>query len=240
MALGSEEVTLYDLVAAYTVFANNGVRCEPYFITRIEDRDGELLEENRPRADAVAAPEDAYIVTNMMEGVLETGTGKTARQLGFKAPAAGKTGTTDYYTDGWFVGFTPSLAAGVWVGFDLKNPLGDKMTGARVALPTWTRFMMLATEGNEDDVFPIPPGIVRVEICSESGLLPTANCPHTVTEVFKAGNEPHEHCDIHSELSLIRARTEESFRTFDSSLWDEELEPPPPESTPATPRSDTP
>ena len=206
----------------------------------IEDRNGEVLEENRPRADAVAAPEDVYIVTNMMEGVLDEGTGKTARQLGFTAPAAGKTGTTDYYTDGWFVGFTPSIAAGVWVGFDLKNPLGDKMTGARVALPAWTEFMKVATGNNSDDVFPVPPGIARVEICSESGLLPTSNCPHTVVEVFRKGAEPTEYCDIHSELSLIRAQTEESFRSFDSNVWDEEFEAPPSDSNPSTPKPETP
>jgi len=236
MALGSEEVTLMDLVSAYTVFANGGVRCEPYFVSRIEDRDGRLLEENTTRAEAVISPEDAYMITNMMESVMDSGTGRDARRLGFKLPAAGKTGTTDEYTDAWFVGFTPSAAAGVWVGFDLKNSMGNKMTGARVALPIWTKFMIAATKGKENDVFPVPPGIVRIEICPDSGLLPTANCPHRVKEVFEKGTEPHEYCDIHSELSLIKAQTEDSFRSLDSNAWDDEVSPAEEEPSRLTPK----
>src|SRR5205085_8003305 len=137
LALGSSEVSLLDLTSAYGVFANRGIRTEPLTILKVEDRTGNVLEKNGPRPTEVLSEETAGVMTSMLQSVVDHGTGAPARALGFTIPAAGKTGTMDNYMDAWFVGFVPSLVAGVWVGFDQKKPIGPGMTGARAALPAW-------------------------------------------------------------------------------------------------------
>lgn len=198
LPLGSREVTLLDMVTAYGVLANQGVRLEPYAIDRIEDRNGRILEQHSGMSQMIVPPETAYIVTNMMESVISSGTGWAARAWGFQHPAAGKTGTTNDYADAWFVGFTPSVICGVWSGYDERRPLGRSMTGARVALPIWTEFMKEAHVGQPKTPFERPAGIVVRTICEETGLLAADDCPRIMEEVFVQGMEPVRQCERHS------------------------------------------
>jgi len=137
---------LSEHVSAFTVFPNDGIRIDPHMIRRVTSYDGALLEEAHPEVHDVVSPEVARTMTAMLEEVIQFGTGIAAKQLG--RPAAGKTGTTQDYTDAWFVGFTPQLTSGVWVGYDDKQiSLGKKETGARAALPVWLEFMQKAMAG---------------------------------------------------------------------------------------------
>ncbi len=196
LAIGTSEVTLLDLVSAFSVFPNRGVRVDPTYITRVTDREGRILEESFPYREEVLNSQTAYMMTNLLESVMNKGTGYGARRGGFRRPAGGKTGTTDNFTDAWFVGFTPQLVAGFWVGFDDLTPLGEGETGARVALPIWADFMLEAHRGLPVKGFPVPPGIASVEVCAESGLLPTERCPKVVKETFIEGTEPSQKCNL--------------------------------------------
>ena len=198
LALGSAEVTLTDMVKSYGVQANQGARLEPYAVERIEDRTGKLLETHSPASHETISPATAFVVTSMLESVINSGTGWAARSWGFKHPAAGKTGTTNDCTDAWFVGFTPHIVCGVWGGFDDRHSMGDKMTGARVALPVWTEFMKVAHDTLPEDHFAMPPGITARRICKDTGELAGPNCPETMNEVFIQGTEPVRQCRTHS------------------------------------------
>jgi membrane carboxypeptidase/penicillin-binding protein len=136
-------------------------------------------------------------MTSMMESVLNEGTGYPARLRGFARPAAGKTGTTDNYSDAWFVGFTPDLVCGVWVGFDELKRIARNATGATVALPIWTEFMKAAVEGTPALHFPRPEGITAARICMSTGLLATSACPTARDEVFAEGTQPTAFCTTH-------------------------------------------
>jgi penicillin-binding protein 1A len=197
MALGSSEVTLLELVSAYGVFANNGVRNDPLFILKVEDRNGNVLEKNVPRPTEVLSQQTSAVMTSMLESVIDHGTGYPARERGLLIPAAGKTGTMDEYMDAWFVGFVPSLVCGVWVGYDQKRTIGPGMTGARAALPAWTDFMIGATRGRPVEDFPMPLGTVTRQVCAETGMLATDACPDVTTEMFAEGSEPTEYCSAH-------------------------------------------
>ncbi|MEJ2032942.1 MAG: penicillin-binding transpeptidase domain-containing protein, partial [Deltaproteobacteria bacterium] len=169
LALGSSDVSLLELTAAYSAFGNGGNRVKPIFIRRITDAAGRVLEENQPRLRSVLDENLAFQITHLLKGVIAEGTGRKARGLGI--PAAGKTGTTDGNMDAWFVGYTPELAAGVWVGYDQKASLGKRETGGRAAAPIWLAFM----EGIKDTLsgrdFPVPPGITFVRMNKETGEL---------------------------------------------------------------------
>jgi penicillin-binding protein 1A len=146
LVLGAADMKLLEHVSAFTVFPNDGIRIDPHMIRRVTSYDGALLEEAHPEVHDVISPEVARTMTAMLEEVIQFGTGVQAKALG--RPAAGKTGTTQDYTDAWFMGFTPQLTCGVWVGFDDKQiSLGKKETGARAALPIWLEFMKTALEG---------------------------------------------------------------------------------------------
>jgi penicillin-binding protein 1A len=151
VALGSGEITLLEQTAAFTTFPNDGVRVAPRYIRKVTTHDGRVLEENFAEVRDVVKPETARAVTSMLRGVVLHGTARAA--AGLKPPVAGKTGTTSDYTDAWFVGFSPSLTAGVWIGFDEKKTLGNNETGARAALPVWVEFMKAALRGREDEDF---------------------------------------------------------------------------------------
>src|SRR3989441_6706209 len=205
MALGTEEVSLIDLTTAYSIFPNQGVRVEPHFIRYVADRDGKMREESKPQVIEVLRADIAYLMTYLLEGVTESGTGAAAaREL--NRPVAGKTGTTDDHADAWFVGFSPSLVAGVWVGFDQKKPLGEGETGARAALPIWIQFMKEGLKGKPPEEFQKPANIVYVPIDRSSGLRATveSNCPVTFLEAFLEGTEPAKACSAveHFRLSL--------------------------------------
>ena len=197
MALGSSEVTLLELTSAYCVFANSGVRNDPLFILRVEDRNGTVLEKNAPRPTEVLSAQTAAVMTSMLESVMDHGTGHPARDRGFLLPAAGKTGTMDEYMDAWFEGYIPSLVCGVWVGYDVKKTIGANMTGARAALPVWTDFMIGATRGRPTENFSMPAGMVTRQVCAETGMLATDACPDVTNEMFSEGSEPTEYCSAH-------------------------------------------
>jgi len=150
-------MTLEEQTSAYSVFPNDGVRLVPRMIKKVEDYDGRVLEENYPEVKDVISPRTARLMSAMLQGVVQHGTAIAATTL--KLPLAGKTGTTNDFTDAWFVGFSPSLTAGVWVGYDEKKTLGAKETGARTALPIWMQFMKVALAGKDPGQFPPPPDL---------------------------------------------------------------------------------
>jgi len=155
VALGAAEVTLMEQTSAFSVFPDDGVRLVPRYLTKVTDYDGRVLEENYPGVKDVVSARTARQMTSMLQGVVEHGTAVAAASL--KLPLAGKTGTTNDFTDAWFVGFSPGLTAGVWVGYDEKKSLGEKETGARAALPIWMQFMSAALAGKESGKFQPPP-----------------------------------------------------------------------------------
>ncbi len=192
LALGASEATLMEIASAYSVYPNQGVRMRPYLVTRITDRDGNVLEENHPDPiDAIRA-DTAYVMTNILRGVVLRGTGIRAASLDW--PLAGKTGTVDDYTDGWFVGFDPNITVGVWVGHDEKKPLGNGEDGARSALPIWINFMKSFIErhrGEDQPQFTSPGNIVFLTVDRHTGDVVTdAFAPGTIQEAFIAGTQP--------------------------------------------------
>lgn len=195
IALGSSEVTLLELTRAYGVFATLGKRFDPIFITRVTDDAGTPIDfaDTRPHFERVMDPALAYVMTSMLESVIQNGTGKAALALG--RPLAGKTGTTNESRDAWFVGYSPDLLAGAWIGFDSHAPLGDKETGARAALPIWMEFMRRALEGHPPVDFPVPPGVTYVSIDPASGLRAVPGGAAR-REVFVAGTEPREYAPL--------------------------------------------
>jgi penicillin-binding protein 1A len=198
LALGTSEVNLLELTSAYGVFANQGIRVPPSYVLKIEDKNGKVLEQTRLTAEEVLSPETALTMTSMLSSVIENGTAAAAKALGLNVPAAGKTGTTDDYSDAWFVGYTPSLVTGVWVGFDQKQKIGPGMTGAAAALPIWVDVIGSATKGKAPQEFPVPSGVVSVLICTQTGLLANPSCPETEYELFHEGLQPTSYCDVHT------------------------------------------
>ena len=189
VALGSAETTLEEITSAYGVFPNRGIRMKPYRITKIVDRDGKMLEENRPDAHDAVRADTAYVMLNILRGVIERGTGVGARSLGW--PMAGKTGTVDDYTDGWFVGFDPDITVGVWVGFDQKRSLGDGQDGASVALPIWREFMQAYIEDRPaPEGFVQPSNIVIVTVDATTGAVTEPWAANAIQETFIAGTQP--------------------------------------------------
>jgi penicillin-binding protein 1A len=166
LALGSVEETLWDMTSAYTAFPNQGVRMRPYSIVTIADREGNVIEENRPEPHEAIRADTAYVMTNLMRGVVLRGTAAAAKTLEW--PLAGKTGTMDEYTDAWFIGFDPNITVGVWVGYDEKKPLGNNETGAVAALPIWMDFMKAYIDTRADrqnpPEFEAPGNIVFVKL----------------------------------------------------------------------------
>jgi penicillin-binding protein 1B len=193
VAIGAYEVTPVEMAGAYTIFANQGVRLNPYFISMVRSRNGALLDIAFPRKTRVLDPSVAFLMTNLMEDVINHGTGAPVRQRGFDAPAAGKTGTSH---DGWFAGYTTDLLCIVWVGYDSDRELN--LTGAESALPIWTEFMKRAIQVSEysrtEEPTP-PPGVVQVEIDPQTGLLASPRCGTPQTEFFIEGTQPSQFCD---------------------------------------------
>ncbi|MGE5173127.1 MAG: penicillin-binding protein 1A [Betaproteobacteria bacterium] len=193
-ALGSSAVTPLELTSAYATFASQGVRTEPILIKSIVDGKGTVLESYEPQpADAIDRT-TAYLVTSLMESVIEEGTGKGAKVLG--RPVAGKTGTTNNYVDAWFMGYTPSIVTGVWVGYDnAKASLGDKETGARAALPIWISVMAKALADKPAADFAPTDDVVFMKIDPETGLLAREGQADAINEVFRRGTEPTQFAD---------------------------------------------
>jgi penicillin-binding protein 1B len=195
VALGAYEMTPLDVAAGYTVFANGGVRAEPIFLRSMVSADGNVLEKNQPHTRQALDPRVAYVVTNILEDVVNRGTGAAVRARGFSAPAAGKTGTS---RDGWFAGFTSNLLCIVWVGFDDNRDLG--LSGTAAAAPIWAEFMKRAITipaYQDTHGFPPPEGVTTVAIDPETLQLATPLCPVVRQEVFVSGTEPTEYCSRH-------------------------------------------
>ncbi|TDI84567.1 MAG: PBP1A family penicillin-binding protein [Caldithrix sp.] len=206
IALGASDVTPMEITSAFGVFANGGVHVEPVAILRVEDKNGNILEQNIPRSQEVLRKETAFIITDLLGTVINKGTGASARwKYNFNRPAGGKTGTTNDYSDAWFVGFTPQVTTGVWVGIDdYTLTLGKGQTGASAALPIWAPYMKAVhdTLGLPERDFQMPDGVVRVEICEDSKLLARPNCPcNVIEEVFFKDLAPTEYCDEHVNVT---------------------------------------
>ncbi len=201
LALGAFEVTPLELAAAYTVFPNGGIRAEPISIISIVDKDGETLERRSIEMKRVFDAGPAYVTTNVLKGVFDRGTAASARSMGFRGIAAGKTGTTSDYRDAWFVGFTPQLMALSWVGYDDNAQIN--MSGGRAALPIWVDFIK-AYVGDTQEDFTSPKDVILVKIDPESGQLATKNCPETSFEPFVEGAEPNEPCELHPATGLLK------------------------------------
>jgi penicillin-binding protein 2D len=218
LALGSGEVTLMSMTSAYSAFANQGSFTPPSLIRRVDDASGRVLYMSSTREDRALSEATAFIMTSMMSDVIDGGTAWQARRVGFTLPAAGKTGTTNDYRDAWFIGFTPHLVAGVWIGYDMPRTIIANGYAGELAVPLWGRFMAAATRNDKPDRFTMPPTVVPVTICRLSGKLPTEACESAVmfdrdgnpidrsmvyTEYFVRGTEPTAYCPLHRDLDVV-------------------------------------
>ncbi len=188
LALGSSGLSLLELCRAYSVFANGGMLVDPIFVNRVEDGYGGVLELNLPSLSESISKETAYVMTDLLKAAVQEGTGWRSKAL--KRPAAGKTGTTNDLRDAWFLGFTPSLVTGVWVGYDDRRPMGQDETGSRAANPIWLYFMSEALKDRAVEEFEVPEGVVSVKIDAKTGLLASHHTKAAVSQAFRAGEEP--------------------------------------------------
>ena len=189
VALGAAEATLVEMTSAYSVFPNQGVRMRPYSVLKVTDREGNVLEENRPEPKDAIRADTAFVMTNLLRGVVQRGTAVKAAALDW--PVGGKTGTTDDYTDAWFIGFDPDITLGVWVGLDQKKPIGHNQTGAEAALPIWIDIMKAWINGRSEAPRFEPPGnIVFVSVDKGSGNYAEEGTPGAISEAFIAGTQP--------------------------------------------------
>ena len=193
LALGASGVTLLELTSAYGVFAAQGIYTPPIAIKRILNNKGGMVQKNEPSPRIVLDKKVNYLITSLMEGVVQHGTGWRAKSL--RRPVAGKTGTSNECNDAWFIGFSPDLVVGVWVGFDEYRSLGKKETGAKAACPVWVKFMSAALEDRPVKNFPIPTGINFMSIDADTGLQATPDCENIIVEAFREGTEPEKLCN---------------------------------------------
>jgi penicillin-binding protein 1A len=217
MSLGSSSVSLFELTKAYAVFANQGRFFKPIFIKKILDRDGNLLEENLPLLyfeeflpdDQIISPQTAFLITYLMEGVIQYGTGWRARTLG--RPVAGKTGTTDQFMDAWFLGYTPDMITGVWVGFDEERSLGENETGARAASPIWVAFMSKILKDKPKKDFSVPGGVEFIKIDPKTGQVGLER--ESILECFIEGTGPSEKVPLPSKTTTDFFKFDFNFST---------------------------
>ena len=215
MALGSSSISLYELTKAYAVFANQGNLFKPIFIKKILDREGNLLEENLPlfysegssEEEQILTSQTAFLMTYLLQGVVQHGTGWRARSLG--RPVAAKTGTTDRFMDAWFIGYTPELITGVWVGFDEERSLGENETGARAASPIWVTFMSKILKDKPMKDFPIPEGVEFMKIDPQTGQVSLGK--EGLLECFREGTGP-------PQKTSSPLKTSTDFFKFDFNL----------------------
>ena len=218
LALGSGEVTLQQMTAAYAAFANHGLVPGATLIRRVEDLDGDVLYQAQPSSTRAISDTTAYLMSTMLADVINAGTGNRARALGFTLPAAGKTGTTNDYNDAWFIGFTPKLVTGVWVGFDQPRTIMPGGFAAEVAVPAWAKFMKAATRNDKPEWLVAPAGVTTARVCRLSGLLATDGCQDVevvsnsglierrsmiYTEYFARGTAPSAFCDQHPTRGIM-------------------------------------
>ncbi len=198
IALGAEGVTPVELVASYAPFANGGTRVKPRLVTRVEAPDGTLLWSTEIQRTAAMDSVNAYEITQMLQGVVNYGTGKTVRDMGVTGPVAGKTGTTNSGEDVWFVGYTPTLVAGVWLGYDTPRQISINATGGRLAAPAWAEMYQAGWHEPAGGSFVVPQGMISALVDPESGELATEWCPRKTRQWFRLGSEPVEQCHLHT------------------------------------------
>ena len=218
LALGAGDVTLMSLTAAYGAFANGGVVHQPVLIRRVEDSDGHVLFQDQGSSHRAVSEATAFLMSSMLADVVNAGTAYRARQAGFVLPAAGKTGTTNNYVDAWFVGFTPHLVTGVWIGFDQPSTIIANGYAGELAVPVWANFMKTATKGDKPDWFERPPNVVTASVCRISGKLPNGGCDSVEVvnrdgftetrsmvyrEYFVKGTQPTDLCPLHPSPSFM-------------------------------------
>ncbi len=203
--IGSADVYPLEMIAAYSTFATLGVRAEPYGITRVEDAKGDVLWEANPRHVQVLSRDEAWLMVDVMKDVIRRGTAASVWASGFHIPAGGKTGTTNDYTDAWFIGYTPDLVAGVWMGFDRPQKIKPNAQGGHLAAPAWTAFMseVYARRAAPPD-WPRPEDIVVREVDKTTNMLRNPFCPDSVvvTEYYIPGTEPTMECSLHSPFAV--------------------------------------
>ena len=218
LALGASDVTLASLTAAYGAFANHGTVRKPILIRRVEDNEGTVLFSDEGASQQAVSDATAYLMASMLSDVINAGTAYRARQMGFTLPAAGKTGTTNDYVDAWFVGFTPKIVTGVWVGFDQPKKIIDNGYAGELAVPIWAAFMKKATKGAKPEWFERPANVVGVNVCRVSGKLPSHGCESVIvpastgqlekrsmvyTDFFVKGTQPTDMCPLHQSPSFM-------------------------------------
>lgn len=194
LALGTSVVTLIEITNAYATFASGGFHAEPYFIERVVDRRGKILDENTPKISERINRQTAYLMTNLLQGVVNRGTGWYARRL--RRSLGGKTGTTQDQRDVLFIGFSPDLAVGVWVGYDDFRPLRSGLSASSVAVPLWTDFMREALKSYPKSDFPTPDGIEYAKVDVKTGHLALPSCPNVTLEAFRRGTVPEDFCPV--------------------------------------------
>ena len=218
LALGAGEVTLLSLTAAYGAFADHGYVRRPTFIRRVEDSDGKVLYTESAEAKRAVSETTAFLMSSMLSDVINHGTAYRARQAGFTLPAAGKTGTTNDYVDAWFVGFTPKLVTGVWIGFDQPKSIISNGYAGELAVPIWAGFMKVATKGDKAEWLERPANVTGVNVCRVSGKLPNSGCDSVqvvsrdgfvetrsmiYTDYFVKGTAPGAVCPLHEAPSFL-------------------------------------
>lgn len=196
LALGTSEVSPLEITSAYCTLASGGIKTEPLLVLKVVDKNGNVLENNIAKKERVISPQTAYLVTDMMKAVLEPGGTASSLSSIIRRPAAGKTGTTQNFQDAWFVGFTPQLVAGVYIGYDNpKKSVG--IPGGKIAGPIWGNFMANALKNAPVEEFTVPERIVKEKVCADTGLLATPYSKETIEANFLQGTEPKEYCPIH-------------------------------------------
>jgi penicillin-binding protein 1A len=196
LAIGSCEVIPMEMATAYSIFPNKGLRVAPFYIKRIVDRNGKILEEHEQNELQVLSSSTAFVMSDILTGVVRRGTGAAIPGLGFSRPCAGKTGTSNDYADAWFVGFTPQITCCVWVGVDERRSMGTGMTGAQAAVPIFARSMAALHKKLPIENFEKPDSVVTEKVCAVSHKPAVTGCPQTFDDYFILGKFP-EHCDLH-------------------------------------------
>jgi penicillin-binding protein, 1A family len=217
LPLGSNEVTPLDMAAGYSVFANQGVYNPPVYLLKVVDKDGNVLEQYNPHAQSIISAENAYIITNMLEGVMESGGTGSALKAKVGRVSAGKTGTTEQKNDAWFVGYTPQLCCAVWVGYDQGK--AANLYGGSAAGPIWASFIHDASAKLPEKDFDQPGGVDLINICLDTGLIATDSCPRKSTMAFYKNNEPQDICYLHQPNMDWSTDTTASGAVDSGSRW---------------------
>ncbi len=209
LPLGSNDVQPVDMAAGYSVFANKGMYNTPVYVLKVVDKDGNVLEENQSMEKRVISAENAYIITNMLQGVMEPGGTGSRLKAVVARDVAGKTGTTDNFNDAWFVGYTPQLCCAVWVGYDKAK--ATNLYGGTVAGPIWADFLQAASQKLSEESFAKPDNIDLIEVCLDSGQVAAEKCPRTSTMAFTAGTDPDEICPLHTDQESPKKSKKDSI-----------------------------